>query len=167
MLNPFSDIDQNPQKAAQSPRIAEKALSFYNIHTSESLKNVVFWAGNYVSDSLTAINKLFRDHRTGDVHAIDIKLIELLYALQKTLEVSAPFHLISGFRSLKSNAMLCEKTTGVARKSQHTLGRAADIALPGNRSLQDIQKAAKMLGRGGVGAYNQFVHVDVGRVRSW
>jgi len=45
---------------------------------------------------------------------------------------------------------------------------AIDIQLPG-RALPDLRAAAIRLARGGVGYYPRsgFVHVDVGRVRSW
>ncbi|MBX9977031.1 MAG: DUF882 domain-containing protein [Alphaproteobacteria bacterium] len=149
----------------------EKKLSFYNTHTGEFIKNIVFWAkdskGGYVGDNLHRINKLFRDHRTGDVITIDLRLLELLHKLQQKIDVSAPFHLISGYRSAKTNAMLCEKSSGVAKVSQHTFGRAADISLPKTCTLQYLYKAARSLGLGGVGCYSQFVHVDVGRVRYW
>lgn len=146
----------------------ERELSFYNIHTGESLKKVVFWAkGEFINDSLKDINKLFRDHRSGDVGKIDPKLILLLHEVREKLENKQAFHLISGFRSLKTNTMLCERSSGVAKKSQHCLGKAADIALPGTTSLKNIQKAALSLKRGGVGLYSQFVHIDTGRVRSW
>lgn len=150
-----------------SSKKIEKTLSFYNTHTGESIKNLVFWAQDYIPENLRQLNKLFRDHRTGDIETIDKKLWELLFLLQQKLETTSPFHLISGFRSLKTNNMLCAQSGGVAKHSQHTLGKAADIALPKSHSIYDIQKAAKSLRLGGVGAYSQFVHVDVGRVRSW
>lgn len=146
----------------------EKHLSFYNTHTGESLKRAVFWAeGQCVEDGMTMISKLFRDHRTGDVYGIDTKLIHLLHDLRVELDVDQPFHLISGYRSSKTNAQLCEKSSGVAKQSQHCLGKAADIALPGVRTLLDMGRAARSLKRGGVGVYSQFIHVDTGRVRTW
>lgn len=77
-----------------------------------------------------------------------------------------PFHLISGYRSPETNALLRLRTHGVASKSQHTIGRAADIFVEG-RSLKQIQKAALSLMAGGVGRYDSFVHVDTGKIRSW
>ncbi len=167
VINPEEAPKNKEKKTAKRSIVVEKKLSFYNTHTGESIKNVVFWAGNYIGENLTLINKLFRDHRTGDIAKIDLKLLHLLHLLHHKLDVAAPFHLISGFRSRATNAMLHERSDGVARQSQHTLGKAADIALPGVRSLRDIRRAAKMLGLGGVGYYSQFVHVDVGRVRYW
>jgi uncharacterized protein YcbK (DUF882 family) len=145
----------------------ELFLSFYNRHTGESLKKCVFWAqGGYNPEGLKDIQQLFRDHRTNTAHEIDRDLLHLLHQIHHALETSEPFHLISGYRSPKSNAMLNSRSCGVAKNSLHVYGKAADIDVPG-RSLKQLQAAAKILRAGGVGRYTQFVHVDTGRVRYW
>jgi uncharacterized protein YcbK (DUF882 family) len=145
----------------------ERSLSLYNLHTTEKLK-VVYWAdGGYIPESLTAINKVLRDHRTGTIHEIDKRLLDLLSQLRTTLDSTETFQIISGYRSPQSNAKLRSQSTGVATHSLHMDGMAADITLPG-RSLELIKKAAIAMKAGGVGYYpSQFVHVDVGRVRTW
>jgi uncharacterized protein YcbK (DUF882 family) len=147
--------------------IPERALSFLNLHTAEKLK-VVYWAdGGYVPESLGAIDKVLRDHRTGSVHEIDRRLLDLLWKVRSELDTVEPFHIISGYRSPETNAMLRSQSTGVASHSLHMDGMAADIQVPG-RSLQLIRKVATAMKSGGVGYYpSQFVHVDVGRVRAW
>lgn len=142
-------------------------LCFYNRHTGEALKKCTFWAeGKYDHQALKAINKLFRDHRTGDIREIDRNLLHLLHSLKKKLETSEVYHLISGYRSPQSNNMLHERSGGVAKRSLHLQGKAADIYVPG-RSLVQVQSAAKSLRVGGVGRYSQFVHIDTGRLRYW
>ena len=81
---------------------------------------------------------------------------------------NAPFQVISGYRSPQTNAKLAAASRGVANRSLHMDGMAIDIRMPGV-DLQHLHKAAKALGAGGIGYYAQsnFVHVDVGRVRSW
>ena len=109
-----------------------------------------------------------RDWRTDEQRVIDRELLNLLSDLHSLLEADAPFHLISGYRSPKTNAMLARKSGGVAKKSMHLKGMAADIALP-DRSLIHLHKAAVDMKRGGVGLYRRtgFVHVDTGRIRYW
>ncbi|MBI1954569.1 MAG: DUF882 domain-containing protein [Proteobacteria bacterium] len=142
-------------------------LSFYSRHTGETLKRCTFWeSGNYIKENLIAINKLMRDHRTNQIHPIDPKLIYMLYQLQEKLNTKETIHVISAYRSLSTNKMLCEQSSGVARNSQHVKGKAVDLVIPG-RSLEHIQRAAKSLRGGGVGRYAHFVHVDTGRVRYW
>jgi uncharacterized protein YcbK (DUF882 family) len=147
---------------------AEKKLSFYNTHTGEDLKAVYCEQGAYVPQALTEINYILRDFRTGDVKAIDTGLLYLLFALRQKLGSTAPFHVISGYRSPKTNSLLRTASKGVAGHSLHIEGKAIDVRLPGC-DLKTLQRAALELKRGGVGFYPgpDFVHVDVGRVRYW
>ena len=146
----------------------ERSLSLYNTHTGESLKRV-FWAeGAFIPESLAEINKLLRDHRTNDVAPIDPQLLSLLGTITTMVGPGQTLHVISGYRSPKSNQTLAEQSGGVAKHSLHMDGKAIDIRLPG-RDLADLHNSAMSLKRGGVGFYpkSQFVHVDTGRVRSW
>ena len=79
-----------------------------------------------------------------------------------------PIHVISGYRSAKTNAMLAAQSGSVAKNSYHLHGMAIDLRLPG-RSLRDVQRAGLDLARGGVGFYpkSEFVHLDTGPVRRW
>ncbi|BCV66813.1 hypothetical protein TUM17387_21720 [Shewanella carassii] len=99
---------------------------------------------------------------------MDKRLFDLLFNLQQTLSVSEEIHVISGYRSPKTNAMLAGKSNGVAKKSYHMRGMAMDIAIPGVK-LETLREAALSLKLGGVGYYpaSGFVHVDCGPVRSW
>ena len=147
----------------------ERQLSFYNTHTGESLKCATFWAdGTYLADSLAEINRLLRDHRTGEIAPIDPNLLDQLFLLSRKLDSSAPLHVISGYRSPQTNDTLRRSGNGVARRSLHMDGRAIDIRLPGC-DLKQLHAAAVNLQRGGVGLYQQsaFIHLDTGRVRNW
>ena len=78
------------------------------------------------------------------------------------------FEIISGYRSAASNAMLRRASTGVAKRSLHTQGRAIDVRLTDIDTAR-LRDAALALELGGVGYYRKsdFVHLDTGRVRSW
>jgi len=150
-------------------RLPEKAVSLYNIHTGESLTKAVYWAeGSLIPETLEEINFLLRDFRTGEVKEIQPGLYDLLFSLRRKLGVSEPFHVISGYRSPATNAMLRATSNGVACHSLHMQGKAIDIRLPG-MELASLHRAALDLRRGGVGYYpkSDFVHVDIGRVRHW
>ena len=147
---------------------AEKCLAFYNTHTGEKLKAVYWIEGDYVADSLHEINYVLRDPRNNEVHDIDTRLLDLLFATGQGIDTSQPFHVISGYRSAETNAFLRAHSTGVAENSLHLVGKAIDIRSPG-RELRHLQKAATALRGGGVGYYprSDFIHVDIGRVRYW
>jgi uncharacterized protein YcbK (DUF882 family) len=148
--------------------VAPRVVALHNLHTGESL-NALYWEnGAYVPDALAAVNHVLRDFRTGDVHEIDPRLIDLLRTISARVETRRPFQIISGYRSPLTNAMLHERSHGVASGSLHMSGLAADIRLP-DVDLDRLHGAALGLGGGGVGYYptSDFVHVDVGRVRRW
>ncbi|WP_297812955.1 DUF882 domain-containing protein [uncultured Methylophaga sp.] len=158
MPNAFAGVIKQP----------ERSIALLNLHTGEQVK-ATYWAeGQYQPDELSAIHRVLRDHRTGDVHDIDSDLIDMLNLLHQKMHGKQPFHVISGYRSPKTNAMLSKNSSGVAKKSLHMQGRAIDIRLPG-RELSALQKTAQQMKIGGVGFYpgSDFIHVDTGRVRSW
>lgn len=146
----------------------ERKLAFYNTHTGEQLKTVYWADGAYQPDSLSEIYRLLRDHRSDEVSPIDTRLLDLLHTLSDTLDTTSQFHVISGYRSPATNARLASVSDGVAKHSLHMDGLAIDIRVPG-RELADVRRAAIALRGGGVGYYpgSNFVHVDVGRVRTW
>ena len=158
-----------PAAAASMKR--DRILSFFHTHTGERLKLAYCCEGAYQPEALAQLNHLLRDFRVNEEKAIDPQLFDLLHELGGTLETDQPYHIISGYRSPQTNAMLRERGgshTGVASGSLHMVGKAIDIRLPGVK-LDDLRNAAASLKRGGVGFYpsSNFVHVDTGRVRYW
>jgi uncharacterized protein YcbK (DUF882 family) len=148
--------------------LPQRALAFNNIHTGETLETVYWAEGRYLPDAMQQINWLLRDFRTNDIHPIDPQLLDLLTDMHNHLATREPFHIISGYRSPKTNAMLASLSDGVAQNSLHLEGMAIDIRVPGRR-LKHVRSAAMALQRGGVGYYphSDFVHVDTGPVRHW
>lgn len=149
----------------------DRVLSFLHTHTGERLKIAYCCDGRYQPEALRAINRLLRDFRVDEVKPIDPRLLDLLHELGGTVGGSQPYHVISGYRSPRTNSMLQArrgKHSGVASGSLHQVGKAIDLRLPGVR-LDNLHRAARSLRRGGVGYYpsSDFVHVDTGRVRYW
>lgn len=159
------------QASAVGARRRERVLSFFNTHTGERLRTAYCCDGVYQPEALTQINHILRDFRQNEVRPIDPQLLDLLHELGGTLETDQPFHVISGYRSPATNALLRERGgnhTGVASKSLHMVGKAIDIRVPGVK-LDHLRGAARSLQLGGVGYYpaSNFVHLDTGRVRFW
>lgn len=157
-----------PAFASQGLSASERRLSLNNLHTGEKLDQPYWIEGDYVPETLAEINRVLRDHRSNQVAAIDTQLLDLLHRVNATLGTSRPFQVISGYRSPASNHMLAGNSSGVATRSLHMQGKAIDIRLPGIQ-LADLRRAGLMLQGGGVGYYpgSNFVHLDVGRVRTW
>lgn len=155
-------------QAVAGRQSAMRSVSFDNLHTGESIEAVYWDGGDYIPDVLDAVNQHLRDYRTGDVHVIDPRLLDLLDAVAARTETKARFQVISGYRSPKTNALLHERSAEVAQKSFHIQGMAIDVRLP-DVELRHLHAAAQSLGWGGVGYYpeSNFVHIDVGPVRTW
>ncbi len=159
-----------PRLAFSSP-IAEHCsgrLAFFHMHTNESLQlKYLDKRGKFDSGALDALDHLFRCHYNNRTHPISPALYVFLDVVRTRLGRSGqPYHLYSGYRSPEYNRYLRSRSSGVAQKSYHLKGMAADVALEGV-SLQDIYRAAVNLKKGGVGKYSHFVHLDVGPVRTW
>jgi uncharacterized protein YcbK (DUF882 family) len=145
-----------------------RELSFRHTHTHETL-SVVYWRnGEYVPSALERINHFLRDFRTGDVADMDPELLDLLHIVYQQTGSSGSFEIISAYRSPKTNDMLRSRSNGVAKRSQHLLGKAIDVRLT-DVPIANIRKVAYGLGAGGVGFYSRsnFVHLDTGRFRTW
>jgi uncharacterized protein YcbK (DUF882 family) len=155
-----------------SPTLAaERGLSFFHTHTGERLTTAYCAGGEYVAPALNDVNVLLRDFRVNQIKPIDPALLDLLFELNGVLGTDQPFHVISGYRTAQTNAMLQERGgahSGVASHSLHIEGKAIDIRVPGIK-LEHLRDSAKSLTIGGVGYYpgSNFVHVDTGRVRYW
>lgn len=151
-----------------APPERERSLAFYNLHTGERVKSTYWADGRYLFPALQEISHFMRDFRTGEIKSIDPRLLDLLYQVGLHLDTREQIHLISGYRSPETNAMLRRHSRGVALHSLHLDGRAADIRIPGH-SLETLRKVALFLKGGGVGYYPHldFVHMDTGRIRQW
>ena len=148
--------------------ISDKYLSFLHLHTNESLQCCYWKDSQYDVAALAKINHLLRDHRTSEIAPIDTNLLDTLYQLRSLTHSRAPFEIISGFRSAKTNEQLRKNTSGVAKRSYHMQGKAIDIRLA-DVDLKKLRDTAISLQAGGVGYYRKsgFLHIDMGRPRNW
>jgi uncharacterized protein YcbK (DUF882 family) len=158
---------------AATPELTGEAyhLRLHHLHTGESI-DVVYRVGNtYIPEALERLNRFLRDHRTEDVSHYDPKEFDVLHALMSSLgRPNGVIDIVCGYRTPWSNNFLRTRSanTGVAEHSQHMLAKAIDIRVPGISTIA-LRNAALALKAGGVGYYpiSQFVHVDVGPVRTW
>ncbi len=160
----------SPLKGALAalPPAGVRTLALVSTHTDEKISATYWRNGVYDKGALKDINYLLRDFRTGDVAAIDPGLLDLLVELHHRAGSRKPFHVISGYRSPKTNALLASASDGVAKRSLHMDGKAIDIRLH-DVALSDLRQTALGMKAGGVGYYKKsdFIHVDTGRVRQW
>ncbi len=158
--------------ATSAAASAEKrTLSMYFTHTKETLTVTYKRNGKYDKSALKKINWFLRDWRRNEPTKMSLETIDLLWELHADLGSKKPVHIISGYRSPRTNAMLKRIGRKVARRSQHMQGRAIDFYFP-DVPVEKIMGSAFVRKIGGVGYYPRsgkygFVHIDNGSVRHW
>ncbi len=149
-----------------------RALSFHHTHSGEDLTVTFKRDGRYDEEALKQINHFLRDWRSQDQTVMDPHLFDILWEVYRDVDGKQPIQIVSAYRSPATNAMLRHRSanSGVARFSQHMLGHAMDMYIPGV-PLEQIRFAGLRLQRGGVGFYptsgSPFVHLDTGNIRHW
>ncbi len=97
---------------------------------------------------------------------IDINEVEALWEVQQVLALlgaRAPLVITSGYRSPQTNAA----TEGAARNSMHLYGKAADFYVAGVSTRELFSVAYSREVSGGIGYYEDHVHLDSGARRYW
>jgi len=146
----------------------ERSLKFSHTHTGEVLEVAYYKQGEYDPEALASIRIFLADWRDGEQRDLDPALMDILWRIQQATGNSNTWEVISAYRSPQTNEMLRSRSSGVAKKSQHLIGRAIDVRLNG-LDLEVLRDTARSLKLGGVGYYpgSDFVNVDTGRVRYW
>jgi uncharacterized protein YcbK (DUF882 family) len=154
--------------AARAAMAMPRKLSFLHTHTGETLTATYWQNGVYDERALGELNYILRDFVNGQEMPIHRELLDLLTELHRRLGSHAPFEIISAYRSPATNEMLRANSDGVAKHSYHLKAMAIDIRLA-DVELDKLQRVAIEMQQGGVGIYHKsnFVHVDVGPVRTW
>ncbi len=151
-----------------APPAAERSLSFYNIHSGEHLDVVYRRGDDCLPESLERIKHILRDPFDGEERPIDPGLLDFLYDVVEKTGYVGEIHVVCGYRSVRTNTLLHNRSKDVVLGSRHLEGRALDFRLPGfdTRKLYEIARAMR---RGGTGYYrlSDFVQIDTGPVRSW
>jgi len=166
-LLPGAALAQRPSTgSAHQVRTAVRRLMLVNTHTGERFDGPISQNGRFVAVSLGRVNMMMRDHYSGHVARIDLRLVDLLARIQTT--VRRPLNLVSGFRSWQTNAYLRSQSANVGENSFHMRAMAADFYVEGARP-STLARVARALGAGGVGMYrgDPYIHVDTGPRRSW
>lgn len=156
--------------APGSANAQTRTLKLHFVHTGEKAEIVYKRNGSYVEAGLKQANKVLRDFRRNEPTKMDPRLLDLVWEVYQQTGSSGYINVISAYRSPATNGMLRSRGRGVAKNSQHTLGKAMDFFLT-DVKLSKLREAGLKMGVGGVGFYpasgSPFVHLDTGNVRHW
>ncbi len=147
-----------------------RTLKIYFIHTKEKAQITYKRNGRYDQKGLQQVNRMLRDWRRNEPTNMDPRLLDLIWEVYQKSGSRDYIHVVSAYRSPATNNMLRSRSKGVAKKSQHMLGKAMDFYLP-DVKLKTLREIGMKFQVGGVGYYptsgSPFVHMDVGGVRAW
>jgi uncharacterized protein YcbK (DUF882 family) len=164
-----ASIAASPGGPAEA-REGNRTLKLHFGHTGERGEFTFKKNGRYDRGELAKINRLLRDWRRNEPARMDPQLLDLIWAIYKKTGSREYIHVVSAYRSPATNNMLRKRSSGVAKNSQHTHGKAMDFYIPGV-PLDKLRGIAMKAQGGGVGYYprsgSPFVHVDTGNVRAW
>lgn len=147
-----------------------RTLKLYNTHTKERVSITFKRNGRYIPEGLREANRFLRDWRRNEIIKMDPELLDLVWEVYRKVGARDYIHVVSSYRSPATNNMLRKRSRGVAKNSQHTLGKAMDFYIPGV-NLAKLRATGLRKQVGGVGYYprsgSPFVHMDTGSVRHW
>ncbi|WP_244487654.1 MULTISPECIES: DUF882 domain-containing protein [unclassified Aureimonas] len=147
-----------------------RVLKLYNLHTKEKVAIAFKKDGRYLPQGLKDLNWFLRDWRKKQPTQMDKRLLDLIWEAYRQSGSRDYINVVCGFRSPGTNNMLRSRSSGVAKESQHTQGRAMDFFIP-DVPLKKMREIGLKMEVGGVGYYprsgSPFVHFDVGNVRHW
>ncbi|GHB38625.1 hypothetical protein GCM10007094_30120 [Pseudovibrio japonicus] len=153
-----------------SASASTRTLKLYFTHTKERAEITFKRNGRYDKAGLRKLNNFLRDWRQKEPTKMDPELFDLLWEVYQKTGSNKYINVVSAYRSPKTNNMLRSRSSGVAKNSQHTQGRAIDFFIPGV-STAKLRALGLKQHVGGVGYYPRsntpFVHLDTGSVRHW
>jgi len=165
----FTSLFVLPSVPAQS-REPDKTLKLYFGHTGEHGVFTFKRNGRYDRAQLDKINHFLRDWRRDATIHMDPHLLDLVWAIYQESGSHDEIHVVSAYRSPATNEMLRRRSSGVAKNSQHRLGKAMDWFVT-DVPLAKLRGIAMKMQGGGVGYYprsgSPFIHTDTGNVRAW
>lgn len=156
--------------AAAKAAAETRSLKIFHVHTRERAIIAYKKDGRYLPDGLKKLDYILRDWRRNEPTKMDPRLFDLLWEVYRKSGSHDYINIICGYRAPATNAMLRSRSRGVAKQSQHMLGKAIDFFIP-DVPLKKLRYIGLKIEAGGVGYYprsgSPFVHMDVATPRYW
>ena len=144
-------------------------LTLTNANTGEKIlkhvkKNKLDNGINY-----NKLDYFLRDWRENKTIKMNKRVVDILLRIsERSLgdNNSLAVRITSGYRTRKTNSYLRRFSKNVAKNSLHIKGQAIDFAID-NLPHKKLNNIAKEHAFGGLGVYDNFIHIDSGPFRRW
>ena len=144
-------------------------LNLLNFNTNEEISFQFADQHELSVGQRSNLDNFLRDWRTDEIKSIDTLVLENFFkicGLFSNKKNILRINVHSGYRSKKTNEYLRKNNHKVARNSMHILAKAIDFSIPGI-GANHLARMSRGNTQGGVGRYQNFVHLDSGPKRSW
>ncbi len=166
------NYDQNTSNVAGAFHYKPKRnfnLKMINANTGEQLIKKIRVASLNYGINYQHLDYFLRDWRENKVIQMNKQVIDILLKISESsleLNNSLTLHVTSGYRTKQTNSYLRKISKNVAKNSLHMSGQAIDFSILGisKRKLQNIAIDQAI---GGLGVYDNFIHIDSGPFRRW
>lgn len=115
------------------------------------------------------LDYFLRDWRENKLIRMNNKVVDILLKISEIAlgdNNTVVVRITSGYRTDKTNAYLRKLSRNVAKNSLHIKGQAIDFTID-NISQVKLKNIAKEYAIGGLGVYDNFIHIDSGPFRRW
>ena len=137
---------------ASNASAEDRSLKLYFGHTGERAIITYKRDGVFDQAGLKQLNQFLRDWRRNESIKMDPRLFDVVWEVYRRSGATDYINVVSGYRSPNTNALLRTRSSGVAKESQHTRGKAMDFFIPGVK-LATLRGLAMQIQGGGVGYY--------------
>ena len=144
-------------------------LNLLNSNTKEEISLEFSDQHELSASQRLGLDNFLRDWRTDEIKSIDTLVLENFFkicGLCSNKKNILHINVHSGYRSKKTNEYLRNNNHKVAINSMHILAKAIDFSIPGVGANR-LARISRDNTQGGVGGYQNFVHLDSGPKRSW
>src|SRR5262249_47269172 len=120
---------EKPQNAAADGDT--RTLAMHHMHTGGDITITYKRNRRYDDPALQKPKQLLRERRKEAGTKMDPLPLDLLWEVYQGVGAKESIQIVGGYRSPATNSMLRRRSRGVAKFSQHTLGKAIDFYIPG------------------------------------
>jgi len=168
-LKKFDLIENNVTPGIKYRPMRDFELTLTNANTGEKLVKAIRVETFNHGINYTELDYFLRDWRENKIIRMNKQVVDIFLQIsEKALgnNNALAAQITSGYRTNKTNSYLRKLSRNVAKNSLHIKGQAIDFTID-NIPRAKLKNIAKEHAFGGLGVYDNFIHIDSGPFRRW
>lgn len=168
-LKKFDLIENNVTPGIKYRPMRDFELTLTNANTGEKLVKAIRVETFNHGINYTELDYFLRDWRENKIIRMNKQVVDIFLQIsEKALgnNNALAAQITSGYRTNKTNSYLRKLSRNVAKNSLHIKGQAIDFTID-NIPRAQLKNIAKEHAFGGLGVYDNFIHIDSGPFRRW